>query len=143
MSARLAFNPVSGDFEFQPNKNAAQKVQETFDCSPATAIGDLVVPSLTSIETVEPINSNYYDNLVFGVVVAKPTATRATVLVSGKLSGGAYQLSGLTFGKCLYISSLGKLTTTPPATGHLQALGIALKSDVVFLLPSMTKVIRP
>lgn len=145
MPIKPIYNPFSGDLELQYQQNTvelAQKIQEEFDCTPETVVGDLVVPSQVLTETVEPIQTNYYTDVVFGVVTEKITPTRVKVLVSGKLSGAMYQLSGLVFGKALYVSSLGKLTTTPPTTGHLQTLGIALKSDVVFLLPSITKIIR-
>lgn len=145
MSLRPVFNPLNGELDlvsFQTDVEVAAKVQETFDCAQSTSIGDLVVPSEILNDTVESVSTNYYPNLVFGVVVAKPTPTRATVLVSGRLQGSQYQLMGLDFGKALYVSPLGKLTTTPPTTGHVQRLGIAIKSDSVFLLPSMDKVIR-
>lgn len=142
MAIRPFFNPIEGDIDFTFIQDSAPKVQETFNLDGIAAIGDLIVPSDVVAESVKAIADNTYDNVVFGVIVGFETPTRVQVLVSGKLKGITYQLGGLTFGKALYVGTNGKFTTTPPLTGNLQAMGIALKSDSIFLLPSITKVQR-
>lgn len=150
MARRFIFNPLSGTLDVvasassqtQTEVDAALKVAEYFDCIEPANVGDLVVPSETAQETVEPIASNVYPNLVFGVIIEKLNTGRCRVLISGKLSGSAFQLSGLTTGKALYVGLNGKLTTLPPATGHIQRCGVALKSDTIFLNISLDKVVR-
>lgn len=142
----LTFNPFTGDFDFiaapQTEVEVAEKVAEEFDLYGIGQLGDLIIPSPNQVDSVEAISSNYYTGVVFGIIIGFISPTRVKVLISGKLTGATYQLSGLTFGSVLFISSLGKLTTTPPPTGHLQRLGIAVKSDSVFLNPSPDKVVR-
>lgn len=145
MALKPIYNPLSGEIEFaylQDSVELAQKVQETFTLYGPAAVGDLVVPSANQAESVEAISSNYYSNLVLGVITGFVDPTTVKVLVSGKLTGASNQLAGLTFGQAIFVSSLGKITTTPPTSGHLQAMGTALKQDVVFLLISPNKVIR-
>lgn len=150
MARRFIFNPLTGSLDVVASASAqtptevdaALKVAEYFDCVEPASIGDLVVPSETTQETVEPISSNVYPNLVFGVIIEKLGVGRCRVLISGKLSGAAYQLAGLVTGRALYVGSNGKLTTTPPVSGHIQRCGVALKSDTVFLNISLDKVVR-
>jgi hypothetical protein len=142
---RPFFNPFTGDIELIPVADAiesAAKVQEEFDLYGSAAVGDIIIPSTSQAETVEAISSNNYAGAAFGIVTEIVSPTRVKVLISGKLSGSAYQLSGLDFGKILYISPLGKMTTTAPSLGGVQRMGIALKSDTIFLLPSLDKLIR-
>ncbi len=142
----LTFNPLSGEFDFiaapQTDVEVAEKIAEQFTLYGPAAVGDLVIPSSNQVESVEAISSNYYTGVVFGVIISFVSSTEVKVLISGKLSGIGYQLSGLDFGQVLFVSSAGKLTTTPPPTGHLQRLGIAIKSDTVYLNPSPDKVVR-
>lgn len=142
----LTFNPFTGQLDYvsaaSTTIEAAEKIQDEFDLYGVGAVGDVVIPSPNQTDAVESLTSNYYTGAAFGVITEFVTSTRVKVLVSGRLSGSAFQLSGLTFGQVLFISSTGKLTTTVPATGHLQKFGIALKGDTVFLLPSMDKVLR-
>lgn len=142
------WNPFTGNFDQVIDNEAsnttefAQKVAEEFDCLATAQVGDIVVPSTTTPNLVEELDSNVYDNLAFGIVIEKLTLTTCKVLISGKLAGASYGLSGLTFGKPLFIGTDGSLTTTVPATGHLQKMGIAVKADTIFLLPTMEKVVR-
>lgn len=138
--------PLTGDLDFvlsQDLVEAALKVQETFNCPVSAQVGDLVVPSESVTDTVEPIYGNVYPNLVFGAITSKPTPSTAVVLVSGRLQGSQYNLTGLVFGRAIYVGTDGRLTTTPPTTGHLQCIGLAIKQDSVFLNPSVTKIVRP
>lgn len=146
---RIKFNPFDGsglDFVSTGSATeaeAALKVQEEFDVYGTFAVGDLVVPSGNQAEAVESISDNYYyPRAVFGIIIEIISPTRAKVLITGKLSGSQYQIAGLTFGKSLFVSSTGKLVTAPPTTGPLQKMGIALKSDGIFLLPSLDLINR-
>lgn len=141
------FNPFTGDIDFiadsVSSSEFAEKVQEEFDLEGVGSVGDLIVASDITPDTVKAITTNYiYPKAAFGVITSFVTPTRVKVLITGRLSGAAYQLSGLTFGKILFISSTGKLDTTPPVTGPYQKMGIALKSDTIFLLPNLEIVNR-
>jgi hypothetical protein len=140
----LKFNPITGLFDMTRGVSGpvtvefAEKVAAEFDCPSDVVVGDLVVPSQTVSDTVERVLTNVYSGLVIGVVIAKPNATRCEVLASGKISG----LTGISFGKPLFVGTDGKLTTTKPVTGHLQAMGMSLTTTSGFLLPAMVKVIQ-
>lgn len=136
------FNPFLGVITQKSSKatdaETALKVQEEFDNDGPVQVGSVVVPSSALQDTVRAIDTNYnYPSAAFGVVTEIVSPTRCKVLISGKLSGSIYQLAGLTFGKTVFIGADGKLTTTPPASGPLQKMGIALKSDSIFLLPNL------
>lgn len=136
------FNPFTGTLDIAESGNTdaetAEKVQEEFDNDGPVQVGSLVIPSTTLADSVKAITTNYnYPSASFGIVTEIVSPTRCKVLISGKLSGSIYQLSGLTFGKTLFIGSDGKLTTTPPTTGPLQKMGISLRSDSIFLLPNL------
>jgi hypothetical protein len=139
------FNPITGMFDMTRGVDSssntiefAEKVAAEFDCDAGVAVGDLVVPSNTVSDTVEKITVNSYDGLVIGIVIRKISSTRCEVLASGKISG----LTGIDFGKPLFVGTNGKLTTAKPVTGHLQAMGMSLTTTTGFLLPSMMKVIQ-
>ena len=143
----IRFNPITGSLDLVSVSGSstiefAEKVAEIFSCPVSTAVGTLVTASRDDPDTVLPITTNVYDDLVFGAVIEKPTSTTAKVLITGRLSGSIYNLSGLTIGKPIFVGTSGELTTTPPPTGHLQKMGIATKSDTVYLLPTMDKVVR-
>ena len=145
MSYRL--NPFTGQLEhvrgLQTNVEFAEKISVIFDCDVSAAIGDVVRPSTTTADKVEVVTTNIWPNLAIGVIITKPTTTTCEVLISGKLEGITFGLSGLTFGKAIFVGTSGGVTTTVPATGHLQKMGLAIKSDAIFLLPSLEKVVRP
>lgn len=135
------YNPLTGVFElYSPTRRVeyAEKVSATFSCDEATVIGDLVVPSTTTEDTVLTIKSNVYSGLVIGVVINKPTPDTCEVLATGKLG----DISGVEFGKPMFVGTNGKLTTTCPTTGHKQIMGMTLTSSSAFLLPSTEKVVR-
>jgi hypothetical protein len=132
------FNPFTGLLDYTNDTSLfAEKVSDVFVCLGTVQIGDLVRPSTATSNTVETIPTNSYPGLALGVVISKPTTTSCEVLISGKLS----DLTGLDFGKVMFIGVDGKLTTTPPLTGHSQKMGIAMTSSTAFLLPSSEKVV--
>ena len=120
--------------------DTATKIADIFTCDVSVAVGDLVRASTTTDETVETVTTNVYSDIVIGMVISKPTATSCEVLFSGKVEDNG--LSGLTFGKVIWVGTSGEVTTTKPTTGHIQKLGVAIKSNKIFLLPSTEKVIQ-
>lgn len=137
---RYVWNPLNSEFDaVLSSVEFAQKLADIFICDASAAVGDLVVASQNVSDTVEVVSTNVYNDLIFGVIISKPTSTQAEVLISGRLDGF---FTGLTFGKSVFVSETGGLTTTKPATGHVQIIGRAIKSDSIFLLPSNEKVIQ-
>jgi len=135
------FNPLSGQLEIDRSATTvefAEKISAEFDCDISAVIGDVVVPSTITENKVESLSSNTYSNLAFGIIIKKITTTTCEVLISGKLTDG---FSGLAFGKPIYVGTDGKVTTTVPTINSLQKIGLAIKSDEIFLLPSLEKVI--
>lgn len=141
----VRFNPFTGQLDLVAPKqtaiDTAEKIADIFGCLASVSVGDVVVPSTTVSDHVDTLSTNAYDNLAFGVVIEKISLTSCKVLVSGKLTGAAFGISGLTFGKAVFIGTDGSLTTTVPVTGHRQKMGMAIKSDSIFLLPSLEKVV--
>lgn len=139
--SRSVFNPFTGNRDYVSSQeiNVAEKIADVFSCAEAVEVGDLVRASVTAEETVETVTSNIFDDIVIGMVISKTTPTQCEVLFSGKVDGGV--LSGLTFGKVIWVGTAGEVTTTKPTSGHLQKLGVAIKSNKIFLLPSTEKVI--
>jgi len=135
------FNPLSGQLEIDRASSSvefAEKISSEFLCDISSVVGDVVVPSTTVSNKVDSLSSNVYSNLAFGVIIDKITPTTCEVLISGKLTEG---ISGLDFGKVVYINPAGVITTSVPTVGHQQKMGMAIKSNELFLLPSLEKVI--
>ncbi len=108
------------------------------DCTVNENIGDPVVFSTTDDGAVESLTSNTYDNrLVVGIINAKSSDTRCTVITMGILENIT---SGLARGLPLWVSSTGALTTTKPASGHWQVLGNAISSTSISVNLEMRKV---
>lgn len=142
MARRWSFNPFTGILD--PTESAssvefAEKIVDIFACASNVQIGDLVRASNLFADTVETVTSNVYSDIVIGFVISKPTATSCEVLFSGKVEDNG--ITGLTFGKVIWVGLSGQITTTRPTTGHLQKLGVAIKENKIFLLPSLEKVI--
>lgn len=136
----LKFNVFTDNFDITPNFiEYARKASGIFDCSETLQIGDLVRASTTQQDLVEVITSNVYQGLVLGVVIRKPTSTKCEVLILGKAEAVA---TDFVFGDVVWVGTDGSLTTTKPATGHLQKMGIALTTTDMILIPAMEKVVQ-
>lgn len=136
------FNHFTGNLDITSvptSIEVAEKIAAVFSCAETVQVGDLVRADNTTSDTVVTVDSNVYNDIVFGMVINKTTTTSCEVLVSGKVEGSP--LSGLSFGKVIWVGTSGEVTTTKPASGHIQKLGIAIKADAIFLLPSTEKVI--
>lgn len=108
----------------------ASKLIATFDTALTTTPGQLLVVSGASF--VSPIADNdslTMPNGIFGICFSKPTTTRANVIFCGVIGG----YLGFTVGSPLFVSTLGTLTHTPPATGMLQQLGFTISTTEFFL----------
>ncbi len=115
----------------------ANALVQLFDCDSDAAISNLVIADTVADNKVLAIGSNVYTNLVFGIIISKPTTTTCNVL----LAGGYEATTGLVNGKAVFVGPLGTPVTTPPTSGSLQAIGIALSTTKVSFNFSPNKVI--
>lgn len=130
------FDAVVNEVEF------AKKAADTFICDVSAQVGDVVRHTSTP-DTVEVITSNPYTGKAFGTIIEKISDTVCTVQYGGKIAGAANGLSGLTPGETIWIGTNGKYTTTVPGSGeHQQAMGFAVKTDTIMLIPDMRKVLK-
>ena len=117
----------------------ARKIIIEADCPSGVSLGDIVRYSSTVANEVETLSSNVYASLAVGVVVEKPTSTTCKVQMVGVLEDN---LSGLTTGKPIFVGTSGEATTTPPVTGSLQVLGVAIDVNKALLNVQFEKVVR-
>jgi len=115
-------------------------------CTVAEVVGDLVyisgakVGSDYSVRTVD--NTLVTKMPAIGVIIAKPTPTKAVVQLQGETS----VFSGLTPGTTYWVGDTGQPTGTPPvpsgpgARKYWQSIGVATDSGKIKL--DFTKVLR-
>ena len=106
------------------------RVAPVYDCAPAVAIGQAVY--MSGANTVAPALANSITTMpAIGVVVAKPSTTRCTVMRDTEVSG----FTGLTPGQNIYVSEVtaGLLTNTIPILigARRQIMGVASSSTTV------------
>lgn len=112
---------------------------QLFDCDPDASMNSLVVADTVTDNKVLSIASNSYSNLVFGAIVSKPSPITCNVLLAGGLDG----YSGLSRGQAVFVSLGGLPATTPPVSGGLQSIGIAISATKVSFNFSPNKISRP
>lgn len=134
----FASSNVQSAIEEAQGASVANDFLITFDCDASVAVGNIVVPSLTVDFKVDALSSNVYNGLVLGVVASKPTVTSCKVRVLGPQDG----FSGLVRGQPVYVSTSGVPTTTFPASGHKQTIGVAVSSSRIIIYVEMSKVVR-
>lgn len=124
--AGYALTAGTADFAEQ-----AAKLTEQFDTDALTLPGHLV--RVIGTNTVEKITDNTaltIPNGIFGVVLSKPSATRAVVSFIGIMGG----YSGFTPGLPLFVSTSGVPTHgPPPSAGMVQEIGFAISTTQFFL----------
>ena len=120
------------------NNTEASLLVNTRTCDISAIVGDLVMESSTSVNTVDVASDNTDLRPVFGIIIEKVDSTTAKILLIGTISG----FSGLTKGNQIFLSITGSITSTPPITGYLQSLGVAKESTEVDFNPKMQRVKR-
>lgn len=109
---------------------AVPKLIEEFDTDVSTNVGDLVIVSSTDFVTkISTNDSLVIPNGIFGVGYKKLTPTRIQVLFSGIMEG----YSGFSAGSPLFVQTTGVPGHARPATGTLQQIGFAIRSNAMFL----------
>jgi hypothetical protein len=106
-------------------------------CTIADAVGDPVIVSAP--DTVTSFATNVYADLCVGIIFEKPTDTTCVVVIGGIVRAIT---TGLVANKAVFVSTTGALTTTKPATGHLQIMGTALTTTDMVVNVAQNKVIQ-
>jgi hypothetical protein len=118
--------PVGGPDIIVPP--VGSEISSTMDCLGTTAVGDWVAQSLTIDNFAEKLSNNLGTNPIIGIVKSKPTATTCVVLFFG--------VYALTYGRGkIHLSTTGNGTTTAPATGNIQQLGISFGNGTILVKP--------
>ena len=120
------------------NATRSKKIVEDFACDASLATGDWVYLDAAVDNKVIKAANNSSPRPVIGVVETKRNATIASVLLLG-LYGDGYTF---TRGDTVYLGTDGLPTTTPPATGIIQVLGIAEKTDGMLVRPELRRTRR-
>lgn len=113
-----------------PTPTAVPRVIATFNTDTGTAVLDLV--RINGDNTVTKISDNLSTTIphgIVGIVYYKPTTLLAEIITMGMIGGYA----GLTIGQPLFISVAGIPTHTPPTTGTVQQIGLAMSSTEIFV----------
>lgn len=109
-------------------------------CTASDAVGDPVIFHATVAGQVESLASNVYDGLVVGLIESKTSDTDCFVVTLGIPPSIA--LAGLDEGKPCWVGTSGGVTTTKPATGHLQVIGNAVSTTSLSINIEMRKTIQ-
>jgi len=123
----------------------ATRNREVADCLAGDAVGNAVAvtgPPVAGVKQVATVDVGAGTSAL-GVIVDKPTATRCVVQTSGEVGG----YSGLTPGQVYWVASTGAPGAPPaPSVGkpvvYLQALGVAVSADTLYLRPDTSMVVR-
>lgn len=121
-----------------PPSGQASRIVLTFDCEATAAIGDIVYQDALN-DTKALVNTdNTETQPSIGVIIGKPTTTTCQVLVLGIENG----FSGLSIGNKIFLDTDGTPTSTKPATGYIQTLGIAVSATQIYFSPNATRVLQ-
>jgi len=112
------------------------------NCLVTDSVGDCVyvtgdkIGNLYQVAQADPADQSKMPSL--GIIMSKTSATECKVQFIGE-SNGLY--IGLTPGGTLFVGSDGRLSHTPPVPdpggyAFIQAMGSAISSETVILLPS-------
>lgn len=128
MKVKYVLNPFTGNFDAVAR--SASGITKTFDCPASVAVDDWVYKTTTANEVDKADASANATGYSIGVVISKPTTTRAEVLMMGEIGGQ----SGLSVGGLVYLSeTAGEYTQTRVTTSGAtsQILGRALSATEI------------
>lgn len=129
------YHGVEGNL-FPIPKSSTNPGKLTLNCDVSAAVLDWVVLSQVTPGSVEVVSDNTYDDLILGIICAKPTSITCEVLTQGRIDG----LAGLTPGKRAFISTSGVANTSRPLTGSVQVVGKAISATELLVEVSGVKV---
>lgn len=120
------------------NAQTARAIVLPFTCESTTNVGDIVYPDpINDLKVLSNTNNSIIQQSI-GVVLEKSSPTDCKVVVCGLVGG----YSGLSRGGKIYLSTSGTITQSPPATGYLQQLGVAVSEVDVLLNVNWERVKR-
>ena len=120
------------------NAQTAKAIVIPFSCEASASIGDLVYPDPSTDLKVLVNTDNQEIEQTIGVILEKPASESANVIVLGIVTG----YTSLTRGGKIFLSDSGTITQSPPATGYIQNLGVAVSETDILLQPSNERVLR-
>lgn len=111
--------------------------QKNMDCDASVDVGDLVYLHDSTPNKVITASDNNSPRPVIGLVIAKPTSTKARILIDGiiKIDGV------IPIGK-MFVSTSGGITLTPTITNYLQDLGNSFGDGIIDFTPVTRRVKR-
>lgn len=104
-------------------------------CQITDVVGDLVCVLAGNKVVKRADVLDYFAMPAIGVIINKPTTTKASVQVLGLVKG---LYTGLLPGRLYFVGADGRPSALPPTGSQrrfVQAIGTALDTDVLFLLP--------
>jgi hypothetical protein len=135
----LLFNPLTSKLDLVRDAvTTATRVVIAFDCDASLAVGDIVYQDAITDTFVNKSVNNTEVQPSIGVVITKLTTVRAEVLILGLQAGFA----GLSIGAKAFLGTTGGVTSTKPATGYVQTLGVAVSSTQIFFQPNAQRVLQ-
>lgn len=131
---------TSGDSTLIQNiVNAAStddnQISKVMSCDASVGVGNWVVNSLVTNNTVEAAADNLTPEPVIGIVLDKPATTKCNVCFVG--------LVPITLARGrVYLSQTGQASITGPSVGYQQKLGVSFGDNTMFVNPESTRIKR-
>jgi hypothetical protein len=120
------------------NAEESQRVVVAMSCDSSAAVGDLVYQDSVQPTKAVVATNNTTVNQVIGAIYSKGTPTTCKVITQGLID----VYSGLSVGGRVFLSTAGTLTQTPPSTGYVHNLGLAVSSSSVLFIANNVRVKR-
>lgn len=111
--------------------------QKNMICVPTVEVGDFVYLHPSNPNQVVTAEDNNTITPIIGLVIAKPTATDARVLINGIITLDTVLPNGDFF-----LGVSGGIAIAPPTENYIQRLGYAFGDGVIDFSPGPTRVKR-
>ena len=115
-----------------PGADGAAIVERDFIADASVAVNSPVF--LAGNNYVQPVSDNNPQEVIIGIIVARPTAATATVRMLGLYD---YVIARGT----LWLSANGTISTLRPSIGHMQRLGYCFGDGQIYIRPEQDRVL--
>jgi len=115
-----------------PGADGAAIVERDFIADASVAVNSPVF--LAGNNYVQPVSDNNPQEVIIGIIVARPTAATATVRMLGLYD---YVIARGT----LWLSANGTISTLRPSIGHMQRLGYSFGDGQIYIRPEQDRVL--